>query len=129
MADEARHGDGGRDEQHDDQPRHDELDDHDPPARDRLGEEVDDRAVVELGPDGGRADDDRDERQEDPDPEVAEQPARDVQRLGVARAAEAEQHVASTSSTPTSASSSVRRRLRSARSVMAEERRGHRRTR
>ena len=68
-----------------------ELDDRDPPARHGSREEVHDRAVLELCPERRCAHDDRDKRQEHPDPELAQQAARHLELRVRARLTQSEQ--------------------------------------
>ena len=97
-------GIGRRHEEHDHHPRHDQLDDHDQPARDRLGEQVDDRAVVELGADERPCRRSRRPAAGGRHAEVAEQAARDVQRLARRSGRRGGRGAStSTSSAPTSA--------------------------
>ena len=56
--------------------RDEDLGQGDPPARDRLGQEVDGGPVVDLGAERGRPEDERDERQDGPDDERVEDAGR-----------------------------------------------------
>ena len=82
--------DGQRDEQRAHGPGHGELDEHDERARHRLGQEVDDRSVVELRAERRRTDDHAHERQECRHAEVRQQATGEADRLVVAWIAEAE---------------------------------------